>query len=122
MADPQSSPDNPATPKPDVRRTVHEDMGVRVERDMTNSSDWLARGSKTHFSKIKFHSVGRSFAEPSASPPPAAPAADPEPPVVSRSGAAEPSVSAAAAAPGGSPPELPPTPGFLDRIKSLFGL
>ena len=116
MSDPHLSPEEPATPKNDVRRSVHEDMGVRVERDLTNSSDWLARGSKTHFSKIKFHSVGRSFAEPSASPPPAAPAAEPEPPVVSRSAVAEPSAPPSAATVGGSPPELPPAPSLLDRI------
>jgi hypothetical protein len=47
-----------ADAKPDLRHTQHEDFGVHVQRDMSGSSMFLARGSKTHYSKIQFRSQG----------------------------------------------------------------
>jgi hypothetical protein len=122
MSDTNVPPEDGAPTPPDVRRTVHEDMGVRVERDLTNSSDWLARGSKTHFSKIKFHSVGRSHAEAQAPVPPvsAPPSAATEP---TRGTPSIPAPVATSSAPEPATVPAPtPAPGLLDRIKSLFGL
>lgn len=53
---PESRDEN--APRPDIRRSSHFDLGVRVERDLTGSSEFLARGSKSHYSKIRFSSVG----------------------------------------------------------------
>jgi hypothetical protein len=50
MTDKKSSDDE----KPDMRRTEHTDFGVRVQRDLTESSDFLAHGNRRHFSKIRF--------------------------------------------------------------------
>ena len=42
------------SPERDLRRSEYVDRGVRVQRDLTGSSSFLALGAKTHFSKIHF--------------------------------------------------------------------
>lgn len=65
--------ENPPAPAPDLRRGVRTDFGVRVERNLTNSDNFLARGSKTHYSQISFRMNGRPHdEEPAVAEPPVA--------------------------------------------------
>jgi hypothetical protein len=48
---------SPAPRKPDVRVSSHDDMGVRVSRDL-NASGPVARGYSSNMSKLNFSSRG----------------------------------------------------------------
>jgi hypothetical protein len=99
----------------DLRHTVHEDFGVRVERDLSGSSMFLARGSSTHFHKIKFSAQGR----------PAADLPREEPPPLDTPRAASHDLERLAAVPTTTPPVEPPTEapaGLLNRLRRLIGL
>ena len=50
--------DSPAPRKPDVRVSAHDDMGVRVSRDL-NASGPVARGYNSNMSKLNFSSRGK---------------------------------------------------------------
>jgi hypothetical protein len=95
---------------PDLRRSTHEDLGVRVERDLTGSSIFLARGSKTHFSKIHFSA--RTVTQPSHSRPEGS-----EDPVVSDDEEQLASAPSSEAEAGATKSE-----GVLTRIKEFLGL
>jgi hypothetical protein len=123
--DDDASPERPAGEddaaplRRDLRHTVHEDLGVRVERDLSGSSMFLARGSQTHYHKIRFTARGRgTAAEPSvASAQSSAAAADPE----------QLPTSATASAPASPPattsrPESAEPGGLRAVLKRLFGL
>jgi hypothetical protein len=111
-----AEPADGASSRRDLRHTVHEDFGVRVERDLTGSSMFLARGSNTHFHKIKFSAQGR----PAAELPNPEPVAAEQPAVPSRLARAESIAAVSPEIPPVSPPES--SPGLLDRLRRLLGL
>jgi len=49
----ESDEESPAPRKPDVRVSSHEDMGVRVSRDL-NATGPVARGYNSNMSKLNF--------------------------------------------------------------------
>ena len=112
--------ENPPAPAPDLRRGVRTDFGVRVERDLTGSSNFLARGSKTHYSQISFRLNGRPHDdEPGAAEPPVAAA-----PKAESVQAATPAVQDEAP-PQNADQEIAPAPegpqGWLGSLRRFWG-
>jgi hypothetical protein len=102
--------------KKDLRFTEHQDFGVHVQRDMSGSSMFLARGSKTHYSKIQFSSQGVPRDDSSV-------VAGGE--TIAGQGAAVCQQAATAAPDAGKAPESPAEPsheGLLGKLRSFLGV
>jgi hypothetical protein len=102
----KSDEKSPASARPDVRVSSHEDMGVHVSRDLSAAGP-TARGYNSNMSKLNFSSRGRPRDE-IAEEDPALPA---------------PAASTAAAAPAPAVPSaMPAAPEPSTAISWLTGL
>jgi len=104
----ESDDESPAPRKPDVRVSSHDDMGVRVSRDL-NASGPVARGYNSNMSKLNFSSRGMPREE----------AVNDEDPAPAKPVAAAPVRPPAPAAPPATP-EAPAEGGALSWLTGLF--
>jgi hypothetical protein len=114
----ESDDESPAPPKPDVRVTSHDDMGVHVSRDLRAEGP-SARGWNSNMSKLSFSAralprdEGAAEQPAPAQPAPAQPASAPE--------AAAPVTPPAAGASSSAAPDSPADPGSpLSWLTGLF--
>jgi hypothetical protein len=114
----ESDDESPAPPKPDVRVTSHDDMGVHVSRNLRAEGP-SARGWNSNMSKLSFSAralprdEGAAEQPAPAQPAPAQPASAPE--------AAAPVTPPAAGASSSAAPDSPADPGSpLSWLTGLF--
>jgi hypothetical protein len=109
----ESDDESPAPPKPDVRVTSHDDMGVHVSRNLRAEGP-SARGWNSNMSKLSFSARALPRDEGAAEQPaPAQPASAPE--------AAAPVTPPAAGASSSAAPDTPADPGTpLSWLTGLF--
>lgn len=100
--------DSPALRKPDVRVSSHDDMGVRVSRDL-NASGPVGRGYNSNMSKLNFSSRGQPREE----------VMDDDDPAPAKPVAAAPVKPPAPAAPPATP-ESPAEGGVISWLTGLF--
>jgi hypothetical protein len=101
------SKDDVSKPKPDKPVTSHEDMGVRISRDL-NAGGSVARGYSSNMSKMNFSSRGMPREE----------VVDDQDPAPAKPVAAAPVAPPAPAAPPATPGE--PADGALSWLTGLF--
>ncbi len=104
----ESKDELPKAPKPETPVRLHEDMGVRVSRDL-NASGPVARGYNSNMSKLNFSSRGM----------PREAVVDDEDPAPARPVAAAPVESPAPVAPVAAPAK-PESSGALSWLTGLF--
>jgi hypothetical protein len=114
----ESDDESPAPPKPDVRVTSHDDMGVHVSRNLRAEGP-SARGWNSNMSKLSFSAralprdEGAAEQPAPAQPAPAQPASAPE--------AAAPVTPPAAGASSSAAPDSPADPGSpLSWLTGMF--
>jgi hypothetical protein len=99
----QSDEKSPSPPRPDVRVSSHDDMGVHVSRDLRAQGP-SARGWSSNMSKLNFSARALPRDEIAGEDP--APAAAPVPPAANASAPPEPAEPAAT--------------GFISKLAGLF--
>lgn len=129
-AAPGPEPEAQDPEKKDLRKTEHEDRGVRVERNL-GSEGHLARGNRTRMQSLNFSVKGRPAMEGERDPVftgrEDGTTAGRQAASARKDGAAEPvapppASASEAAATDRPPPDRPPAPGgLLASIKKLFG-
>jgi len=121
----ESTSEAPPAPKnSDLRVSSHQDLGVRVSRDL-NAGGWLARGDRSSMSKLRFSVQAKPRDEPDPELQALRDPASPHRPARDgTTGPPSPSSSAASSPPPApAPPEdaaEKPDGGLLDRLGRLF--